>query len=59
MYSSFQIDTFLVVGLEGIFGFIAMSILFIPMYYIEVDAKFGQNPRGVIEDVLHGFAQVS
>ncbi len=47
-----------VVGWQGVFGFIAMSILLIPFYYIKVDRTFGQNPRSVLEDALHGFAQL-
>jgi len=47
-----------VVGWEGIFGVTVMSLLLIPFYYIPVGKAFGQNPRGVLEDALHGFTQI-
>jgi hypothetical protein len=47
-----------VVGWEGIFGLTIISILLVPFYYIPVGKDFGQNPRGVLEDALHGFTQI-
>ena len=47
-----------VVGWEGLFGVTAMSLLLIPFYFIPVGKGFGQNPRGVLEDALHGFTQI-
>ena len=46
------------VGLEGLFGIIVMSLLLIPMYFINVGEKFGKNPRHVLEDALDGFHQL-
>ncbi|GCB71783.1 solute carrier family 35 member F6 isoform X1 [Scyliorhinus torazame] len=45
------------VGTEGMFGFIILSLLLIPMYYIPV-GSFGGNPRGVLEDALDAFCQI-
>ncbi|XP_059501343.1 solute carrier family 35 member F6 [Stegostoma tigrinum] len=45
------------VGTEGMFGFIILTLLLIPMYYIPVD-QFGGNPRGVLEDALDAFCQI-
>ncbi|XP_072913573.1 solute carrier family 35 member F6 [Hemitrygon akajei] len=45
------------VGTEGIFGFIILTLLLIPMYYIPV-GEFGGNPRGVLEDALDAFCQI-
>jgi hypothetical protein len=36
-----------------------MSIFLVPMYYLYVGFRFGQNPRMVLEDALHGFVQVT
>ena len=47
-----------VVGWEGVFGFSIMSLLLIPFYYIPVGKVVGQNPRGVLEDAVHGFTQM-
>ncbi|XP_078068793.1 solute carrier family 35 member F6 [Mustelus asterias] len=45
------------VGTEGMFGFIILTLLLIPMYYIPV-GQFGGNPRGVLEDALDAFCQI-
>ncbi|XP_051880898.1 solute carrier family 35 member F6 [Pristis pectinata] len=45
------------VGTEGIFGFVILTLLLIPMYYIPV-GEFGGNPRGVLEDALDAFCQI-
>lgn len=39
------------------FGFITLSILLIPMYYIPVGA-FSGNERGVMEDAIDAFVQL-
>jgi len=47
------------VGWEGVFGFTTLALLMIPMYYIPAGPPFSDNPRGVIEDALDGFAQLN
>ena len=48
-----------VVGWEGVFGFSIVSLLLIPFYYIPAGNLIGQNPRGVLEDAVHGFTQMA
>ncbi|KAJ8275356.1 hypothetical protein COCON_G00099810 [Conger conger] len=45
------------VGTEGLFGFLILSFLLIPMYFIPV-GSLGQNPRQVLEDALDAFCQI-
>ncbi|KAB5540078.1 hypothetical protein PHYPO_G00097230 [Pangasianodon hypophthalmus] len=45
------------VGTEGFFGFVILTILLIPMFYIPA-ASFGSNPRQVLEDALDAFCQI-
>ncbi|XP_068198523.1 solute carrier family 35 member F6 [Antennarius striatus] len=45
------------VGTEGLFGFVVLSLLLIPMYFIPV-GDFSDNPRQVLEDVLEAFCQM-
>ncbi|XP_029984937.1 solute carrier family 35 member F6 isoform X2 [Sphaeramia orbicularis] len=45
------------VGTEGFFGFIVLSLLLIPMYFIHV-GNFSNNPRQVLEDALDAFCQI-
>ncbi|XP_062857538.1 solute carrier family 35 member F6 [Trichomycterus rosablanca] len=45
------------VGTEGFFGFVILSILLIPMYFIPA-GSFGNNPRQVLEDALDAFCQI-
>nr|XP_020483636.1 solute carrier family 35 member F6 [Labrus bergylta] len=45
------------VGTEGFFGFIVLSLLLIPMYFIHVGG-FSDNPRQVLEDALDAFCQI-
>ncbi|XP_044025972.1 solute carrier family 35 member F6 [Siniperca chuatsi] len=45
------------VGTEGFFGFIILSLLLIPMYFIHV-GDFSNNPRHVLEDALDAFCQI-
>ncbi|XP_053301606.1 solute carrier family 35 member F6 [Pleuronectes platessa] len=45
------------VGTEGFFGFLVLSLLLIPMYFIHV-GDFSNNPRGVLEDALDAFCQI-
>lgn len=41
----------------GLFGFVILSLLLVPMYYIPA-SSFSGNPRGVLEDALDAFCQV-
>ncbi|KAI3363691.1 hypothetical protein L3Q82_001315 [Scortum barcoo] len=45
------------VGIEGFFGFVILSLLLIPMYFIHV-GSFSNNPRQVLEDALDAFCQI-
>lgn len=45
------------VGTEGFFGFVVLSLLLIPMYFIHV-GNFSNNPRQVLEDALDAFCQI-
>ncbi|XP_074540634.1 solute carrier family 35 member F6 [Halichoeres trimaculatus] len=45
------------VGTEGFFGFVVLSLLLIPMYFIPV-GNFSGNPRHVLEDALDAFCQI-
>jgi drug/metabolite transporter (DMT)-like permease len=45
------------VGIEGLFGFVILSLLLVPMYYIPA-GSFSGNPRGTLEDALDAFCQV-
>lgn len=41
----------------GFFGFVVLSLLLIPMYFIPV-GSFGDNPRQVLEDAIDAFCQI-
>ncbi|XP_059973544.1 solute carrier family 35 member F6 isoform X2 [Mesoplodon densirostris] len=45
------------VGTEGLFGFVILFLLLVPMYYIPA-GSFSGNPRGTLEDALDAFCQV-
>ncbi|XP_008274995.1 solute carrier family 35 member F6 [Stegastes partitus] len=45
------------VGTEGFFGFVVLTLLLIPMYFIHV-GNFSDNPRHVLEDALDAFCQI-
>ncbi|XP_004083485.1 solute carrier family 35 member F6 [Oryzias latipes] len=45
------------VGTEGLFGFVVLSLLLIPMYFIHV-GSFSNTPRQVLEDALDAFCQI-
>lgn len=47
------------VGWEGFFGFITLSLLLIPMYFIPVGHTLFQNPGGNLEDAIDGFYQIA
>lgn len=44
-------------GFLGFFGFVVLSLLLIPMYFIPV-GSFGDNPRQVLEDAIDAFCQI-
>jgi len=46
------------VGWEGVFGFLMMSFLLVPFYYIKVDIFANNNSRGVIEDFPEAITQI-
>lgn len=41
----------------GFFGFVVLTLLLIPMYFIHV-GNFSNNPRQVLEDALDAFCQI-
>ncbi|XP_033001120.1 solute carrier family 35 member F6 [Lacerta agilis] len=45
------------VGTEGLFGFLILSLLLVPMYFIPA-GSFGSGPRRVLEDALDAFCQI-
>lgn len=53
----YNVPALLAVGWEGTFGFLVLSILLIPMYWIPAGI-FSGNPRGVLEDVPDAFYQM-
>lgn len=42
---------------SGLFGFVILSLMLVPMYYIPA-SSFSGNPRGTLEDALDAFCQV-
>ncbi|XP_064428031.1 solute carrier family 35 member F6 isoform X2 [Mirounga angustirostris] len=44
--------------ITGLFGFVILSLLLVPMYYIPA-GSFSGNPRGTLEDTLDAFCQVA
>lgn len=47
------------VGWEGIFGFITLSILLFPMYFIKIKTgKIFDSPDNRIEDAIDGYYQI-
>lgn len=59
LLSGVDIPALFAVGLEGIFGFIILTILMIPMYYIHVPDTFSKNPENRLEDALNAFWMMS
>ncbi|NXC34194.1 S35F6 protein, partial [Campylorhamphus procurvoides] len=45
-------------GTRGLFGFLILALLLVPMYFIPA-GKLSGNPRKVLEDPLDAFCQVS
>ncbi|XP_046388315.1 solute carrier family 35 member F6 [Ischnura elegans] len=57
--SKYNVPPLQAVGWEGVFGFLVLALLQIPFYFIYVGEPFSGNARGVLEDVLDGFIQLS
>ncbi|XP_042232754.1 solute carrier family 35 member F6-like [Homarus americanus] len=56
--AKYKAPPLMVVGWEGVFGFLTLSVLLVPMYYIPA-GKFSGNERGVLEDAIDAFVQLS
>lgn len=46
------------VGWEGLFGFIIMTLLLVPFYFITVGNQIFKNPGGQLEDAIDGAYQI-
>lgn len=57
--AKYNVPALQAVGWEGTFGFVTLSGLLIPMYFIPVGPKFGNNPRHVLEDAWDGLYQLA
>ena len=57
--AKYNVPALQAVGWEGTFGFVTLSALLIPMYFIPVGPKFGNNPRHVMEDAYDGLYQLA
>lgn len=57
--SGLDIPPLQAVGWEGVFGFVTLSLLQIPFYYIPVGAPFSDNSRGTLEDVVDAVVQIA
>jgi len=57
--SKYNVHPLKAVGWEGTFGFLTLSTLLIPMYFIKVGPAIGHNPRHVLEDVYDGLYQLA
>ncbi|MFH4975528.1 hypothetical protein AB6A40_002237 [Gnathostoma spinigerum] len=56
---SYDVPALFAVGLEGIFGFVILTILMVPMYYIHVPSTFSTSPENRLEDALDAFYEMS
>lgn len=56
--SGLDIPALQAVGWEGIFGFVVLSCLQVPFYFIKAGAPFSNNDKGVLEDALDAFVQI-
>lgn len=54
----FNIIFFNNVLILGIFGFVVLSCLQVPFYFIKAGAPFSNNDKGVLEDALDAFVQI-
>lgn len=62
--AKYDVHPLKVVGSEGIFGFIALALLQIPLYFVKPSedsflSKIGDSPEGRLEDALDAFAMMS
>jgi len=57
--AKYDVPALQAVGWEGTFGFLTLSTLMIPAYFIPVGSTFGNNPRHVLEDAYDGLYQLS
>merc|ERR1719510_46833 len=59
--TKYNVPALKAVGWEGTFGFLTLSTLLIPFYFIPVGNFFGDqiNPRHVLEDAYDGLVQLS
>jgi len=58
--TKYNVPALKAVGWEGTFGFLTLSSLLIPFYFIPVGNFFGDaNPRHVLEDVYDGLFQLA
>jgi len=55
--TQYNVPSLLAVGWEGFFGFITLTVLLVPFYYIQA-GMFGPNPRGSLEDPFDAFTQL-
>lgn len=53
-----DIPPLLALGWEGIFGFLMMTVLLIPLNFINVPLPFGENAHNVLEDLPDALAQI-
>ncbi|XP_045102551.1 solute carrier family 35 member F6-like isoform X2 [Portunus trituberculatus] len=52
-----NVPPLLAVGWEGTFGFLTLSVLLVPMYYIPA-GKLSGNENGTLEDAIDAFVQI-
>lgn len=53
-----NVPPLLAVGFEGLFGFVILSILLVPMYFIILPARYAKNPEHRLEDAIDGLMQL-
>jgi drug/metabolite transporter (DMT)-like permease len=56
--TKYNVPALQAVGLEGIFGFIILGILLIPMYFIHIPAMSKDDPYHRLENALDAFHQM-
>ncbi|CAL4123011.1 unnamed protein product [Meganyctiphanes norvegica] len=56
--TKYNVPPLLVVGWEGLFGFLTLTTLLVPFYWLPV-GQFSGNPRGVLEDVVDAVIQLN
>ncbi|VDP03362.1 unnamed protein product [Soboliphyme baturini] len=55
----YNVDPPLAVGLEGIYGFIIMTLLIVAFYFIWVPPPFTNDPEGRLENAFDAFDQMN